>query len=986
MRRLLITFYSFKGGVGRTQALANVAVAMANLSQDVVVVDMDLESPGVHSFFSPEGDLSRRLTDADLATQNGVLEHIEHCQHLPEVEPNVESLLISCTHEHRHRGRLRLLPPGRLDDTYSERLARLSWERFYDEQDGYRYMELWRHQLFERAGADLVLLDSRTGLTDTGMVCTFQLPDIVVVLFALHDQGIEGARRLARAVARRRESEAGEQRLQQVLLIPSRVDDYGEDDLRTTWIAKAQQRLQDIPGCRLFWDLNQRIPYFPKVAYGEHVLDLEAGASPLTVAYKHLVEQIVALQQGDGVASVLHPPSPHAEPFLPALETTVANLKQGAETLVAEIKHFAPSGVALSATPRWAHDVVYQQALLRGELHRVEAQLERLDRWATSSVDEARRIPDPDTVDAWQSVPTLLDRWVNDALERFRNAVRAKLLAAVHLDTALLDEHWPRVEQLLATEPFEDISARLASLEEHLQRRALTTLLQRNALDPETFDRRIPSPEAQKLWLDARIQQIIDEGAMDRSAALTLWNLLRLRVGILDSTRSLSTQWNAYDIVCLLLRDDSEADRGAFRDVGTPMWIREWDLLFSLEDGPTKEVNDPAGVEGRAQLQRIALDQSELIAPIVATIVAGLKRQWPDTTRQQQLLVLFRKRRRDPCLTAAVLALAGDVNTTVQTGLLAAWLLECESFNDADRAALGRLLTDLVESGFEAEAFYALCASGRSDITVLDDSRYNFVYVAFLASLISKGKGEELLTRLLIDPEIGKRMADDRAGRGLLAIIAGGFGRDWQRPTEEMTLIRELLLYASGGGEPLPESVRSWLSHLRQQPSHDTSTAQKVGALDERIRQIGRRRIYASWEPSRHYERELDRFLTDEANRMRCETRPRSQVEPLASTAEQWIRTTYDELQGRGVPAGIPERDARRNIEAMFDEAREALSRMNDLRPEHGIPTLASLLAVDELRTRALAELRAWLSTRSGDGERGKIYANVANLLAEHTP
>ncbi|HRI72349.1 MAG TPA: AAA family ATPase, partial [Polyangium sp.] len=66
MRPLLVTFYSYKGGVGRTQGLANAAVALANRGRNVVVVDMDLESPGVHSFFSPPATPTRRLTDADL--------------------------------------------------------------------------------------------------------------------------------------------------------------------------------------------------------------------------------------------------------------------------------------------------------------------------------------------------------------------------------------------------------------------------------------------------------------------------------------------------------------------------------------------------------------------------------------------------------------------------------------------------------------------------------------------------------------------------------------------------------------------------------------------------------------------------------------------------------------------------------------------------------------------------------------------------------
>ncbi|HEY6493837.1 MAG TPA: AAA family ATPase, partial [Trebonia sp.] len=49
----VITFYSYKGGTGRTMALANVAWIIANNGNRVLVVDWDLESPGLHKFFHP---------------------------------------------------------------------------------------------------------------------------------------------------------------------------------------------------------------------------------------------------------------------------------------------------------------------------------------------------------------------------------------------------------------------------------------------------------------------------------------------------------------------------------------------------------------------------------------------------------------------------------------------------------------------------------------------------------------------------------------------------------------------------------------------------------------------------------------------------------------------------------------------------------------------------------------------------------------------
>jgi Mrp family chromosome partitioning ATPase len=47
----IVTFYSYKGGVGRTFALANLAVLLARRGKRVLLMDWDLEAPGLHRYF-----------------------------------------------------------------------------------------------------------------------------------------------------------------------------------------------------------------------------------------------------------------------------------------------------------------------------------------------------------------------------------------------------------------------------------------------------------------------------------------------------------------------------------------------------------------------------------------------------------------------------------------------------------------------------------------------------------------------------------------------------------------------------------------------------------------------------------------------------------------------------------------------------------------------------------------------------------------------
>ena len=66
--RRIITFYSYKGGTGRTMALANTAWILSSTGHRVLVVDWDLDAPGLDRFLHPF------LSDSQLRATPGVLE------------------------------------------------------------------------------------------------------------------------------------------------------------------------------------------------------------------------------------------------------------------------------------------------------------------------------------------------------------------------------------------------------------------------------------------------------------------------------------------------------------------------------------------------------------------------------------------------------------------------------------------------------------------------------------------------------------------------------------------------------------------------------------------------------------------------------------------------------------------------------------------------------------------------------------------------
>ena len=66
----IISFYSYKGGTGRSMALANMAWILASFGKQVLVVDWDLEAPGLHRYFAPF------LDDKDLTCTDGLIDMV----------------------------------------------------------------------------------------------------------------------------------------------------------------------------------------------------------------------------------------------------------------------------------------------------------------------------------------------------------------------------------------------------------------------------------------------------------------------------------------------------------------------------------------------------------------------------------------------------------------------------------------------------------------------------------------------------------------------------------------------------------------------------------------------------------------------------------------------------------------------------------------------------------------------------------------------
>lgn len=177
----VVTFYSYKGGVGRTMALVNVAALLAKRGRRVLVVDFDLEAPGLPSyelFCKP-------------AFGPGVVDYVASFR-ATGVAPIVNDYITECGNDTQ---KIWLMPAGHYTQAdYTEKLNSIDWQELYEEQSGYLMFEDLKQQWAEYKGQgfDYVLIDSRTGHTDVGGICTRQLPDAVMVMFLPNEQNING--------------------------------------------------------------------------------------------------------------------------------------------------------------------------------------------------------------------------------------------------------------------------------------------------------------------------------------------------------------------------------------------------------------------------------------------------------------------------------------------------------------------------------------------------------------------------------------------------------------------------------------------------------------------------------------------------------------------------------------------------------------------------------------------------------------------------
>lgn len=299
----IITFYSYKGGTGRSMGLANTAWILASNGLRVLAVDWDLEAPGLHRFFHPF------LPDRDLRFCSGVIDLMwefataaaDPAEHEPGWHEELAVLapyVMSVEYDFPGPGTLDLLPAGRQNHLYASLVTSFDWTNFYENLGGGGFLEALKRRM--RAEYDYILIDSRTGLSDTAGICTVQLPDILVDCFSLSTQAIDGAAAVAASVHRQR----GPAQLR-LFPVPMRVEDGEQDKLeasRDYARARFGPFLSHVPDPERYWG-EVEVPYRRYYAY-EEILATIGDRPQQDGTILAVTERIAGYLTGDKVTSL----------------------------------------------------------------------------------------------------------------------------------------------------------------------------------------------------------------------------------------------------------------------------------------------------------------------------------------------------------------------------------------------------------------------------------------------------------------------------------------------------------------------------------------------------------------------------------------------------------------------------------------------------------------------------------------------------------
>lgn len=296
MTAYVTTFYSFKGGVGRTTLLVNVAHVLASRGERVLIWDLDLEAPGIHQFPG--------LEPPEQLWQSGFLEWLGDTPPCPLPEPTPAWPSQAWLHTLGRRvyaargddhGSIHVLPALGTLANLGRAYSGVDWHTLFVKypQQGLHLLGRVRDALIAHFEPSFLLIDSRTGVSDLGGFLTGFIPDCTVLVGNYSLQSTQGLRSVYLALDRfateRVQSEPYRPRKLDRLVVMSPVP--------MSPVARAHGRERWSTG---FPGVSPRtlieVPLVENLLYAEDVLVRTAPSSDAARAYQEVAKRLLELR------------------------------------------------------------------------------------------------------------------------------------------------------------------------------------------------------------------------------------------------------------------------------------------------------------------------------------------------------------------------------------------------------------------------------------------------------------------------------------------------------------------------------------------------------------------------------------------------------------------------------------------------------------------------------------------------------------------
>lgn len=171
----IISFYSYKGGVGRTVALIQTAYLLAKEGKNVLLMDLDIEAP---SFFNIFKD--------DIKSKYGLVDYLYEKLYFNKDEIKINHIISKLNLN--LKGEIYIIPAGRNNIEYVKKLEKLKEKRIYENKLIQNAIEEAEKKYY----IDYTLVDSRTGINNWGALSLIDISDEVILFAYPNRENIDG--------------------------------------------------------------------------------------------------------------------------------------------------------------------------------------------------------------------------------------------------------------------------------------------------------------------------------------------------------------------------------------------------------------------------------------------------------------------------------------------------------------------------------------------------------------------------------------------------------------------------------------------------------------------------------------------------------------------------------------------------------------------------------------------------------------------------